>query len=937
MTFSDGSRILNAAILVMKVLGWAWRWAELWVDYNSSWEPLLEPGQNERKMTKEQLKIVDSTRESRCADARRCRLAAVGAALRNRNYDTPEGFNQVALDRALRAILHTKSLVGPLERWEIDFFVEWLGRAYRSKSRLLGFGDDKIPISCTNEYCVFKDGQVPKFELGDRPLPGLQELPEGTFSEVEVREPDDFMLRDILCDLSVPSERIKGSKPHAINDSRAMAKKSMDRRIRRPGRPPRNSRLEEECGKDLEETAAQQGSDISLGVSPSVKLEAAGASERSRLFPNERLGLPTQVCHSDALDIRSACTQQATNSNAPVKRGRGRPKKIRTPEDTGKLCLNDLESAEAKMMDMTTRLSNNMRSHVDRLSDTHEALTSNEQGYVRQQRDDSDNSSPPTKRKAYRPRKKRETETIIHESSVAEISQGRREIDASKETPVVEKIAARDTIVNQNSTQFASGTATQSMGTMHDLYKKMTAVASESREDKDLSGSPITGPNILESSAGFETKIENEVITSKKETGSTIQVDDRNGVETSVVPAEKDGREGALLTNTGRAESADQSSLVLMDSGVKMEAAPAENTEITNVAPSAAGSVLYTDYPVHSGQSRSRLNSDAVSEIEALSVRTIESKDMSSNMVETDGELKAGAAGALYSRKTTSSCCETDTKLEQTSETLHGTLVSNVAVDEGGEIPVDCNDISSKYLESQSLSSKEIKVETVSTENIENKEAAPSRRPSKRKHEMISLSETDPTTTIETNLDLPNVANDQVKRRRRTSAPYLVIKKEVVETTPNQDQPQLPRDESVEKRTRKTTRSRGRGVSLTLPAVEKEEDGISIAELVARRKPEIPATETPVVVDETRAGHNATEMVSNKMDGTESQSMVEFPPKEEEKRHIVPTTAPHDPGMAELRSNDTSLSKDDASSSPQKLGRLRGKKMAASSILGTGK
>jgi hypothetical protein len=374
-----------------------------------------------------------------------------------------------------------------------------------------------------------------------------------------------------------------------------------------------------------------------------------------------------------------------------------------------------------------------------------------------------------------------------------------------------------------------------------------------------------------------------------------------------------------------------------MDSGVKMEAAPAENTEITNVAPSAAGSVLYTDYPVHSGQSRSRLNSDAVSEIEALSVRTIESKDMSSNMVETDGELKAGAAGALYSRKTTSSCCETDTKLEQTSETLHGTLVSNVAVDEGGEIPVDCNDISSKYLESQSLSSKEIKVETVSTENIENKEAAPSRRPSKRKHEMISLSETDPTTTIETNLDLPNVANDQVKRRRRTSAPYLVIKKEVVETTPNQDQPQLPRDESVEKRTRKTTRSRGRGVSLTLPAVEKEEDGISIAELVARRKPEIPATETPVVVDETRAGHNATEMVSNKMDGTESQSMVEFPPKEEEKRHIVPTTAPHDPGMAELRSNDTSLSKDDASSSPQKLGRLRGKKMAASSILGTGK
>ena len=59
MTFPDASRLLNGAILVMRVLGWAWRWSEWWVQYGSNWEPLLEAGQNEAEMTKEQLKIID--------------------------------------------------------------------------------------------------------------------------------------------------------------------------------------------------------------------------------------------------------------------------------------------------------------------------------------------------------------------------------------------------------------------------------------------------------------------------------------------------------------------------------------------------------------------------------------------------------------------------------------------------------------------------------------------------------------------------------------------------------------------------------------------------------------------------------------------------------------------------------------------------------------
>ena len=192
MMFPDASRILNHSFLVLGMLGWAWRWAELWVEYGSNWEPLLEPGQEEEKMTKRQLKIVDSTPESRCADARRCRLAAFGAALRNRIYDTEHGFDGESLDRALRAVLHTKSLVGPLKEFEIDFFAEWLGRAYRSKSRLTGLGDDKIPVE-NEAFCAHLDDNSPKHELGSRRLPGKNPLEDGQVFEDLVEEPDDFL------------------------------------------------------------------------------------------------------------------------------------------------------------------------------------------------------------------------------------------------------------------------------------------------------------------------------------------------------------------------------------------------------------------------------------------------------------------------------------------------------------------------------------------------------------------------------------------------------------------------------------------------------------------------------------------------------------------------------------------------------------------------
>lgn len=197
MSYAHASRLLNAAFSVMESLGWVWRWAEWWVSYGDNWEPFLEPHEKEENMTKAQLRIVDSTKESRCADARKCRLAALGAALRNRKYDDEKGDNRVALDRALRAMLHTQSLVGPLEGFEVDFFAEWLGRAYRTKSRLLGFGEDKISVA-SDGHCVHIEDKSPKYELGSRPLPGKHELAKGEIFESDVREIDDFLKPEIL-------------------------------------------------------------------------------------------------------------------------------------------------------------------------------------------------------------------------------------------------------------------------------------------------------------------------------------------------------------------------------------------------------------------------------------------------------------------------------------------------------------------------------------------------------------------------------------------------------------------------------------------------------------------------------------------------------------------------------------------------------------------
>ena len=211
MPFRDAAQLMHWSVTILANFGWAWRWADWWVERGDNWEPLLEPGQKEEKMTKEQLKIVDSTPQSRCTDARKCRLAAFGAALRNRDYDKEEGDDNVALDKALRAILDTPSLVGPLLPHEKDFYAEWLGRAYRSKSPLLGFGDDKIPVD--EEFCTHIEDKSPKYMLGSRPLPG-KPLPAGGEGFTEV---DDFLrIRPEPIEQSPPPKRGGASKKRSM-------------------------------------------------------------------------------------------------------------------------------------------------------------------------------------------------------------------------------------------------------------------------------------------------------------------------------------------------------------------------------------------------------------------------------------------------------------------------------------------------------------------------------------------------------------------------------------------------------------------------------------------------------------------------------------------------------------------------------------------------
>ena len=344
MSLAHAARLYNKAIIVMKMLGWAWRWAEWWVEFGDNWEPLLEPGEKEEEMTKEQLKIVDTTRESRCAAARKCRLAALGAALRNREYDKEEGDDFVALDRALRAVLHTREIVGPLEQFEIDFYAEWLARVYRSKSRLLGFGDDKIPVQ---EYVrlVHVDDGSPKYELGARRLPGKQELPEGEIFESDFHDVDDFLKPETFEDGTlVTPESLQTTVGRKRRTEEANDESPAGKR-RRGGRKPKSA-------VPNENLAEPRGTTVTLTAVYTTATTDDLSQENGEDATTTRLQLLPSPVQALIVDSPSNESKKAKPSKVPVKppgkrRGRkpkqqGRAKSIKKESSRGEMAEEPL-------------------------------------------------------------------------------------------------------------------------------------------------------------------------------------------------------------------------------------------------------------------------------------------------------------------------------------------------------------------------------------------------------------------------------------------------------------------------------------------------------------------------------------------------------------------------------------------------------------------
>lgn len=174
------SRVFHQAVRIMRTLGWSWRWAEWWVTFGDNWTH-SEGG----------FEVAECTPESRYDDATKCRLAEVGAALRNRNYDTEDGFDKESLTQALTEVLSIRSLAGPLKENEIDFLVQKLVLAYESKSPALGFGKDGTEVA-KDAFFVYQEDGSPKYVLGSRELPGKIASQHG-LSAPHVNEVDDFL------------------------------------------------------------------------------------------------------------------------------------------------------------------------------------------------------------------------------------------------------------------------------------------------------------------------------------------------------------------------------------------------------------------------------------------------------------------------------------------------------------------------------------------------------------------------------------------------------------------------------------------------------------------------------------------------------------------------------------------------------------------------
>ena len=199
-TLHLSSKALNGAARVLGQLAWGWRWSEWWIEHGDGGRD----GKGE---------VGTDGKEARKKDARNCRLMAVSAAIRGREYDRQKGLSHGVLTAALLPVARTKSLVGDLKEEEVEFLVLWLGRAYRAgMDGVMAIGYSKIPV--TEAAYGRRTGTVGKASgegrkdvLGTRSLPGKASYDSAKGGRPLVgfeSDPNDFDDYELL-DFTTPS------------------------------------------------------------------------------------------------------------------------------------------------------------------------------------------------------------------------------------------------------------------------------------------------------------------------------------------------------------------------------------------------------------------------------------------------------------------------------------------------------------------------------------------------------------------------------------------------------------------------------------------------------------------------------------------------------------------------------------------------------------
>ena len=312
------------------------------------------------------------------------------------------------LGKALNAILSTKSLVGPLSDIEKEFINAWLGRAYRSKSPFLGFGDDAILVaessSCNDKVnrCVqnMKDGSL-KYVLGNRPLPGKnikdsEIYEDDKFCELDV---DDFLREDVL--------NIYGSDsaiPNSVKSKRQASSKkgASSSKTKKTASDQKNKTAKTNDAANVSPRKNAKRKYEMLTPTKSV-IEEATSSTSNQLpstFPSSNRGKPKRSRLSSSNEKYSKPSTNPTNTSPQVTRKRGRPRKKRDADNVD-LLAQDKE--EQKLQSKSKQASQKKLEIVSTVNTTNE--TDESRSSTLRQTDLSNFVVP--KRKRGRPPKKK--------------------------------------------------------------------------------------------------------------------------------------------------------------------------------------------------------------------------------------------------------------------------------------------------------------------------------------------------------------------------------------------------------------------------------------------------------------------------------------------------------------------------------------------------